>query len=115
MSAIHPSRGEVWTVTLDPTKGREQAGKRPALVLSVDTFNHGPADLVVVLPMTSKSKGIPFHVPIKVPEGGLKLESFVKCEDVRSISKERLIQRLGAVGPKTMESVEYRLRVLLGL
>ena len=115
MSAIHPSRGEVWIVTLDPTKGREQAGKRPALVLSVDTFNHGPADLVVVLPITSKSKGIPFHVPIKVPEGGLKLESLVKCEDVRSISKERLIQRLGAVGPKTIEAVEYRLRVLLGL
>ena len=115
MSAVQPSRGEVWTVTLDPTKGREQAGKRPALVLSVDTFNHGPADLVVVLPITSKSKGIPFHVPIKAPEGGLKLESFVKCEDVRSISKERLIQRLGAVGPKTIESVEYRVRVLLGL
>jgi mRNA interferase MazF len=102
-------------VLLDPAKGREQAGKRPALVLSVDIFNHGPADLVVVLPITSKSKGIPFHVSIKVPEGGLKLESFVKCEDVRSISKERLSQKLGAVEVKTMESVEYRVRVLLGL
>ena len=102
-------------VSLDPTKGREQAGKRPALVLSVDLFNHGPADLVVVLPITSKSKGIPFHVPIKPPEGGLKLESFIKCEDVRSISKERLVQNLGTVGPKTMEAAEYRVKVLLGL
>ena len=102
-------------VSLDPAKGREQAGRRPALVLSVDPFNHGPADLVVVLPITSESKGIPFHVSIKPPDGGLKLESFVKCEDVRSISKERLAQKLGAVGPKTMEAAEFRLRVLLGL
>jgi mRNA interferase MazF len=84
-------------------------------VLSVDPFNHGPADLVVVLPITSKSKGIPFHIPVKPPDGGLKLESFVKCEDIRSISKERLVQKLGSVGPKTIEAAEYRLRVLLGL
>jgi mRNA interferase MazF len=115
MSVVQPSRGEVWMVGLDPTKGREQAGKRPALVLSVDLFNHGPAELVVVLPITSKSKGIPFHVPIKAPEGGLKLESFIKCEDVRSISKKRLLERLGSIGPRTMEAAEYRVKVLLGL
>jgi mRNA interferase MazF len=115
MSVVQPSRGEVWMVSLDPAKGREQAGKRPALVLSVDLFNHGPADLVVVLPITSKSKGIPFHVSVKPPEAGLKLESFIKCEDVRSISKERLVQNLGSVSPKTMEAAEYRVKVLLGL
>jgi mRNA interferase MazF len=113
--SLHPSRGEVWVVSLDPTKGREQAGKRPALVLSVDPFNHGPADLIVVLPITSKAKGIPFHVNVKPPEGGLKQESFIKCEDVRSISKERLSQRLGAVTTKTMKLVEDRVRILLGL
>jgi mRNA interferase MazF len=113
--SLDPSRGEVWVVSLDPTKGREQAGKRPALVLSVDPFNHGPADLIVVLPITSKAKGIPFHVNVKPPEGGLKQESFIKCEDVRSISKERLSQRLGAVTTKTMKLVEDRVRILLGL
>jgi mRNA interferase MazF len=115
VSVVQPSRGEVWIVSLDPSRGREQAGNRPALVFSVDLFNHGPADLVAVLPITSKSKGIPFHVPIKPPDGGLKLESFAKCEDIRSISKERLLQRLGSVGPKTMEAAEYRVRILLGL
>jgi mRNA interferase MazF len=113
--SLEPSRGEVWVVSLDPTKGREQAGKRPALVLSVDPFNHGPADLIVVLPITSKAKGIPFHVNVRPPEGGLKQESFIKCEDVRSISKERLSQRLGAVTTKTMKQVEDRVRILLGL
>jgi mRNA interferase MazF len=112
---LEPSRGEVWVVSLDPTKGREQAGKRPALVLSVDHFNKGPADLIVVLPITSKAKGIPFHVNVRPPEGGLKQESFIKCEDVRSISKERLLQRLGAVTTRTMKLVEDRVRILLGL
>ena len=61
MSLPKPSRGEIWFLNLDPTQGREQAGSRPALVvISVDVFNHGPADLVVVLPVTSAAKGIPF-------------------------------------------------------
>jgi mRNA interferase MazF len=59
-------------------------------VVSVDAFNAGPAELVVVLPLTSKAKGIPFHIEIQPPEGGLKQVSYVKCEDVRSISRERL-------------------------
>lgn len=62
-----PSRGEVWMVDLDPTKGHEQAGRRPGLVVSVDLFNHGPADLVVLVPITSKAKGIPFHVEVNQP------------------------------------------------
>jgi mRNA interferase MazF len=49
------SRGEIWLVGLDPTKGRDQSGMRPALIISVDIFNHGPAELVVVIPITSKS------------------------------------------------------------
>ena len=48
-----PLRGEVWLVDLDPTRGREQAGKRPALVISTNEFNGSPADLVVIVPITS--------------------------------------------------------------
>lgn len=109
------SRGEIWLVGLDPTKGREQAGMRPALVVSVDIFNHGAAELVVVIPVTSKAKGIPLHVEVTPPEGGLTMTSFVKCEDVRSISTSRLVRRLGKVSGQTVESVEDRLRILLGL
>ena len=73
------SRGEIWLVGLDPAKGREQAGMRPALIISVDIFNHGPAELVVVIPITSKAKRIPLHVEIGPPEGGLTMTSFAKC------------------------------------
>lgn len=111
----HPSRGEVWLVRLNPVRGHEQAGTRPALVVSVDPFNQGPAGLVVVLPMTTTSRGIPFHVEVAPPEGGLREATFVKTEDVRSISKERLSQRWGRVSPRTLATVEDRLRILLGL
>ena len=110
-----PSRGEVWLVNLDPTKGREQAGSRPALIVSVDRFNHGAAELVIACPITSRAKGIPTHVQVDSPEGGLSLQSFIKCEDVRSISKSRLLSRFGAVSSETMRKVEERLAILLGL
>ena len=87
-----PFRGDIWTVDLDPTRGHEQAGRRPALVISVDLFNQGPADLVVVLPITSKAKGVPLHVGITPPEGGVRMPSYIKCEDIRSVSKQRFGQ-----------------------
>ncbi|MGH9841341.1 MAG: type II toxin-antitoxin system PemK/MazF family toxin [Blastocatellia bacterium] len=108
-------RGEVWLVTLDPTIGREQAGTRPALIVSDDLFNQSHAELVVVLPVTSKNKGIRSHVPVSPPEGGLTVQSFVKCEDVRSISIQRFGRRLGKVTAKTMNEVESRLRIILAL
>src|SRR6185295_5268066 len=51
-------RGEVWLADLDPTRGHEQAGRRPVLIVSDDVFNAGAAELVVVLPMTSTLRPI---------------------------------------------------------
>lgn len=113
--ASEPSRAEVWTADLDPTRGHEQAGVRPCLVVSVDGFNQGPAELVIVLPLTSRFKRIPSHVELNPPEGGLSHRSFIKCEDVRSVSKRRLRDCRGKVSTPTMASVEDRLRILLGL
>ncbi|SRR6266496_2427842 len=112
---IEPSRGDVWLVDLNPTRGREQAGSRPALIVSVDPFNQGAAELVIAGPITSRAKDIPTHVQINPPEGGLTLPSFIKCEDIRSISKSRLVRRFGLVSTETMSKVEDRLAILLGL
>src|SRR5438128_12236232 len=112
---IKASRGEIWLVSLSPTARREQAGTRPALIVSVDMFNHGAAELVIAIPITSKAKGIPLHVEITPLEGGLSLKSDVKCEDVRSISTSRLKRKLGRVSAQTTDEVEDRLRILLGL
>ncbi len=110
-----PLRGEIWLVTLDPTVGREQAGRRPALIISDDLFNQSHAELVVVLPITSKDKGIRSHVPVSPPQGGLSVQSYIKCEDVRSISINRLERKLGKITARTMDEVENRLRIILVL
>lgn len=110
-----PIRGEVWNADLDPTRGREQAGKRPVLVVSTDGFNAGPAELAVVLPITSKGTGIPWHVRIKSGEAGLRSESYVMCEMIRSLARERLVKRLGEVSGAIIQEIEARLKILLEL
>ncbi|MGD9518950.1 MAG: type II toxin-antitoxin system PemK/MazF family toxin [Armatimonadota bacterium] len=115
MSASLPCRGEVWLATLDPTRGPEQAGQRPALVISVDTYNHGPAGMVIVVPITSRNWGIPLHVRVNPPEGGLTQSSVILCDHIRSIAKERLLRRLGVVSAEIVAQVEERLLVLLDL
>jgi mRNA interferase MazF len=115
MSVSEPARAEVWDVNLDPTMGHEQAGVRPALIVSVNLFNAGPAELVVAIPITRTERKVRWHVPVVPPEGGLAARSFIQCEGVRSVSKRRLKRRRGRVSEETMQQVEDRLRILLGL
>jgi mRNA interferase MazF len=110
-----PARGEIWLVDLNPTRGHEQAGRRPALIVSTDRFNRGAAGLVVAVPMTTRDRGVPLHVRVDPPEGGVRERSFVKCEDVRSISTERLVKRWGTVEQHTLDFVSLRLKTLLEL
>jgi mRNA interferase MazF len=115
MSAPSPARGEIWYVDLNPTRGHEQAGQRPALVVSADAYNRGPADMVVVIPLTTRHRGIPLHVLVEPPEGGLRQDSVIKCDYLRAVSKQRLLRRIGAVQAPIMEEVERHLRALMGL
>lgn len=85
------------------------------LLVSQALFNRGPAELVIVLPVTSTHRRIPSHVPIAPPEGGLKVPSDILCDAVRSIARERLLHPLGRVSPATLAAVEDRLRMLLDL
>lgn len=110
-----PRRGEIWLGKLDTGVGHEQAGKRPLLIVSDDRFNAGRSGRVIVVPLTSHKRDIPYHIAIASGEGGLKIESFAKCEDVRSIAKERLLARWGAVAGDTLADVEDRLRLLMRL
>ena len=110
-----PSRGEVWLIDLGENPGLEQGKRRPALVVSVNRFNHGAAGLIVVVPITTTFRKIPMHIEVSPPEGGLKNDSWVKCDQPRCISRVRLVHRIGDITEDTMEQVEDRLRVLLGL
>jgi mRNA interferase MazF len=103
---------EVWFGDLTPIIGREQAGRRPALVVSVDQLGTGPSDLCIVVPLTRTERPNPLHVEIAPPEGGVRERSWAMPEMVRSISRRRLIERWGAVRPATLEAVVGRVRLL---
>jgi mRNA interferase MazF len=102
-------------VDLGKPVGHEMGGTRPALVISSNSLNHGSAGLVIVLPMTKVFKGIPSHVAIQPPEGGIRVPSYIKCEDARSISTARLSVRWGAVSAQTVSRASYLVRLLLDL
>ena len=110
-----PQQADIWMADLDPTRGHEQAGKRPALVVSADIFNASAAGLVVIVPITSKSKGIRAHIPIDPGISGLRTKSFLICEQPRTISKDRLSKRLGRAPEEILSSVKMWLKALLDL
>ncbi len=115
MADTEARRAEVWTVDFDPVRGHEQRRQRPALVVSADAFNAGAAGLVVVCPITTRERGVRFHVAVDPPEAGLRARSFVLCDQIRTVSVARLTARLGSLGRASMEIVEDRLRILLDL
>lgn len=110
-----PSRGDVWRVDFEPVRGHEQGRSRPALIISNDVLNHGPAGLVTVMPITSKAKPIRSFLRVQPPEGGLPQVSYIICDQVRTISKDRLGKRFGSVSASTMAEVDERLKFLLDL
>lgn len=115
MALTQPKRGEVWRVDLDPVRGHEQGRLRPALVLSNDIYNSGPACLVTVVPITARARSLRSYLQITPPEGGLPQVSYIICDQVRTISTERLGKRFGRVDAGTMAAVGERLRILLDL
>lgn len=110
-----PARGDVWLVDFGTPVGREQAGRRPAVVVSADALNEGPAGAVVVVPLTTAHRGLPSHIEIDPETSGLGEVSYAKCEDMKSISSERLIAHLGRVVPDVLFAMGRALRFLLDL
>jgi mRNA interferase MazF len=111
---VNPARqGEVWFVDLDPTRGREQAGRRPAVVVSVDQLGTGPSELAIVVPLTRTERPNPLYVAIEPPEGGVRDTSYAMPEMVRAVSRQRLVERWGTLRPATVEQVLQRVRLLL--
>ena len=110
-------RGDVWLFDPEPTRGREIGKKlRPAIIVSNDTFNNGPAGLLMIVPLTSKDKKIPCHVPILLKDGGVKERSFAICEQIRCVSKERLVSKWGHVNnPDVLRQISEWIGSLLSL
>lgn len=109
-------RGDVVRVRLDPVEGFEQAGERPAVVISPDIINqHSP--VIVVAAITSKKtlKVYPFEVLVNPTEGGLTTKSKVLLLHIRSIDKKRIIGSHGRLSQDTMKEIDNALKIAVGL
>jgi mRNA interferase MazF len=112
---LKPRRGDIWLVDFGEPVGREQAGKRPAVVISADPLNNSRAGVVIVVPTTTAHRDLPSHVEIDPDGAGLEEVSYAKCEDVKSVSEQRLIGRLGAADAQATFQIARALRFLLDL
>jgi mRNA interferase MazF len=112
---VNVRRGELWLVDFGDPVGREQAGRRQAVVVSADPLNESRAGVLIVVPTTTACRGLPSHVEIEPGSCGLDEVSYAMCEDVKSISEQRLITRLGTVPETITFNIARVLRFLLDL
>lgn len=112
-----PRRGEIWDVNWSPGRGAEQQGIRPALVIQNDRGNVSPSyPLTIVASMSRTERELPLHVRIAPsPENGLSDYTDVKCEQVMTIEKSRLLRKRGSISPDELARVEHALKLSLNL
>jgi mRNA interferase MazF len=110
MAAYVPRRGDLVWLHLNPQTGHEQAGRRPALVLSPESYN-GRVGLAILCPVTSQEKGYPFEVAL--PPGGA-VEGVILSDQVKSLDwRARRAERIEVLPPQVTEEVLQKLGTLL--
>ena len=116
-SYANPRRGEIWDVDWSPGRGAEQQGTRPALVIQNDRGNTSHSyPLTVVASMSRTERELPLHVRIAPTEqNGLTDYTDVKCEQVMTIEKSRLMRRRGSITPEELSHVDHALKLSLSL
>lgn len=106
--------GAVAWAVLEPVRGREQGGHRPVLVVSSAPYLAAVTSLVVVLPITTRARGWPNHVPVDGPTG-LNTPSWVMTEQLRTLSRDRITRATGRVSDRCRATVQVWLSDFLEL
>lgn len=110
------NRGEIYYANLDGTIGSEQSGVRPVIIVQNDVGNkYSPTTIIV--PLTKKVRlkiNQPTHFWIN-PFGNIRFDSIVLTEQIRVIDKSRLKQRIGIINNKTMQEIDNKILIALGL
>lgn len=106
-------RGEIWWADLDPGRAREQAGQRPVLVVSDDVFNER-SGTVIAMAITSQPQRAGFPLTLELQGVKLPKASWLKISQVRTLSVDRLIRRLGRVPPEILEKAVDGLNEIVG-
>jgi mRNA interferase MazF len=105
-SINYPKRGEIWQVSLEPVVGHEIGKARPALIISNDK-NNEYSSTVTLIPITGSIEKIyPFEVFISRLESGLPLDSKLKCNQIRTVDKSRLLKVIGEIPEEIISKVE---------
>lgn len=109
-------RGEVYLVNFDPTVGSEIKKTRPAIVIQNDTANrYSPVTIVAAITSKFDDKLYPTEVLIRSGEAGLKQDSVIVFDQIRTIDKERIVKKLGKVSAFTMKRADVALQISVGL
>ena len=106
-------RGDVVWADLSPTRGNEQAGRRPVLILSRDVFN-ARSGTVIAAAITSQPQRAGFPLTHKIESARLPRESWVKIGQVRTLSTKRIGRRLGRISPEELATVVEGLGEIIG-
>ena len=109
-------RGEVFYADLSPVVGSEQGGVRPVLIVQNDVGNrHSPTVIAAAITSKQDKTNLPTHIGIKAGTGGLTRDSVVLLEQVRTLDKKRLREKMGHVEERVMEKVDLAIAVSFGL
>lgn len=112
MTPPSPRRGDVWMVDFSPSRGSEQRGIRPALVIQNDVGNQHAATTIVAA-ISSTIKAYPVTVPLRKGDGGLKQPCMVNLAQILTLDKSRLQQRIGTLPPELMDRVNAAIGISL--
>ena len=109
-------RGDLFWVNLDPTRGSEQAGRRPVVVIQNNIGNEAAATTIIA-PLTTKdfSKEYPVNVVLPKGTGGLKSRSTILLSQIRTIDRSRLEARIGQVPPMYLRKIDQAIKTSLAL
>jgi len=109
-------RGEIYFAQLNPVVGSEQGGIRPVLVVQNDIGNqYSPTTIILAITSQINKAKLPTHVEIDAHTYGLERDSVILAEQIRTIDKSRLKQRIAVLREESMEKVNQALKISLGL
>ena len=109
-------RGELYYADLSPVVGSEQGGMRPVLIIQNDTGNrHSPTVIAAAITSQTGKAKLPTHIRLSGQSTGLNRDSIILLEQIRTLDKSRLRQRMGRLDEQTMSAVDNALAVSMGL
>lgn len=109
-------RGEIYFAELNPVQGSEQGGTRPVLIIQNDIGNtYSPTTIVLAITSQINKARLPTHVEVRAQESGLSRDSVILAEQMRTIDKSRLKQKVAELQPPTMRRIESAMAVSIGL